>query len=232
MIGPTPDVADVTERVAAYARANRAAARPFGRRAPLAPARRRRSPRTDRVYRSRTPHRRNRWFVSFGDHAARAAACHTPANGTGSLKVLGTDGNAGWLHPPLPPITMRLAAASVALPSLTPAQDAHLASTDPAPPILQTGRRTVVAERLRDGERITLDGRLGEEFWLRAVPATDLVVQEPTPGGTPTERTEVRIALDRDNLYMGVTNYDSEPDRLMGNAKERDDFLPEDDRFM
>ena len=73
----------------------------------------------------------------------------------------------------------------------------------------------MTAERLMDGEQITLDGRLDETAWRRAVPATDFVQQDPNYGGTPTERTEVRILFDRDRLYMGVTCVDSEPDRFV-----------------
>lgn len=90
----------------------------------------------------------------------------------------------------------------------------------------------MTAERLAENEKIDLDGRFEEPFWERAVPATDFVMQDPVLGGTPTERTEVRIAYDQDNLYMGVTAYDSEPDRLLGNTMKRDEFLGADDRFM
>jgi hypothetical protein len=99
-------------------------------------------------------------------------------------------------------------------------------------PILLEGRRTMTAERLSDAEQVTLDGRLDEPFWQRALPATDFVMQDPVLGGTPTERTEVRVAYDRDNLYMGVTAHDSEPERLLGNTMKRDEFLSADDRFM
>ena len=77
-----------------------------------------------------------------------------------------------------------------------------------------------------------LDGLLDEPFWLRAVPGTDFIQQDPILGGTPTERTQVRFAFDRDNLYMGVSNFDSEPDRMLGNTMKRDEFLRADDRFM
>lgn len=56
----------------------------------------------------------------------------------------------------------------------------------------------MTAERLTDGEQIALDGRLDETAWRRAVPATDFIQQDPNYGGTPTERTEVRILFDRD----------------------------------
>jgi hypothetical protein len=90
----------------------------------------------------------------------------------------------------------------------------------------------MTAERLADAEELTLDGRLDEAFWQRVQPASDFVMQDPILGGTPTERTEVRIAYDRDNLYMGVTAHDSEPDRLLGNTMRRDETLGSDDRFM
>lgn len=106
------------------------------------------------------------------------------------------------------------------------------AGVDGGHPIFQEGRRVLVAERLREGERLELDGTLDEAFWARAIPATDFIMQDPILGGTPTERTEVRIVYDRETLYMGVTAFDSEPDRLLGNTMKRDEFLRADDRFM
>lgn len=93
-------------------------------------------------------------------------------------------------------------------------------------------RRVMTAERLLDGERLKLDGVLDEPFWVRAAPATDFIQQEPALGEKPTERTEVRIAFDSDRLYMGVLCFDSEPKKLLGNTRKRDEFLSADDRFM
>ncbi len=110
----------------------------------------------------------------------------------------------------------------------------RLADADPSAQIQDddASRRTVTAERLLDGETLVLDALLDEPFWLRAVPASDFTQQDPILGGTPTERTQVRFAFDRDNLYMGVSNFDSEPDRMLGNTMKRDEFLRADDRFM
>ena len=93
-------------------------------------------------------------------------------------------------------------------------------------------QRTVPATRMADGERILLDGRLDEPIWVRAVAAADFVQIDPDNGQPPTEPTEVRIAFDRDALYLGVTAYDSEPDRWLGYQRRRDEFLGSDDRFM
>ncbi len=105
-------------------------------------------------------------------------------------------------------------------------------TTAPVDPRLPTDRRAMTAERLREGESIQLDGQLDEPVWNRAVPATDFVQRDPIFESEPTERTEVRIVFDGESLYMGVSAYDSEPDRLLGNTMKRDEFLRGDDRFM
>ena len=128
-----------------------------------------------------------------------------------------------------------LAAAVVialGLPVRGVAQTAPDGSEEGTHAILLEGRRSTTALRLAEGDELRFDGPLDEPFWARVEPATDFIMQEPTLGGTPTERTEVRIAYDRDNLYMGVTAHDSEPDRLLGNTMKRDETLGSDDRFM
>ena len=93
-------------------------------------------------------------------------------------------------------------------------------------------RRLVQALRLPDGERITLDGRLDEAVWQRALPAKDFIQVDPQNGQPATEATEVRIAFSEDAFYMGVTAFDSEPDKWLGFQRRRDEFLQSDDRFM
>ena len=97
---------------------------------------------------------------------------------------------------------------------------------------MNSGRRVVHAVRLAENEHITIDGALDEAVWRRTVPATDFIMQDPILGGTPTERTEVHFAFNHDHLYMGVICHDSEPDKLLGNTRKRDEFLGADDRFM
>jgi hypothetical protein len=93
-------------------------------------------------------------------------------------------------------------------------------------------RPSVTAVRLNEDERITLDGRFDEPAWLRAIPATDFKQQIPQNGAPPTERTEVRFLYTREALYMGVTCFDDEPDRMLGNTMKRDEGLGADDRFI
>ena len=92
-------------------------------------------------------------------------------------------------------------------------------------------RRSFPAMRLAGEERVVLDGRLDEPFWSRAVPAGDFMQVDPDNGKPATERTEVRIAYDANALYMGVTCFDSEPDRWIAYQRRRDEFLGSDDKF-
>jgi hypothetical protein len=93
-------------------------------------------------------------------------------------------------------------------------------------------RPVLSAVRLAEGERIDIDGVLDEAAWRQAVPATEFAQIDPVNGAPATERTEVRVAFDRDRLFIGVHCFDSEPTRLLGNQMVRDGFLSADDRFM
>src|SRR5262245_16551650 len=48
---------------------------------------------------------------------------------------------------------------------------------------------------------ITLDGRLTDEAWARATPATDFVQQQPAEGRATTHASEVRFLYDDTYLY-------------------------------
>ena len=106
----------------------------------------------------------------------------------------------------------------------------------PSPAAAQGGSvsepRTMTALGLQVEELIELDGILDEPAWKRAVPAADFRQQDPDNGQPATEPTEVRIVYDKDTLYMGVTCFDSEPDKWLGFQRGRDGGLGSDDRFM
>lgn len=93
-------------------------------------------------------------------------------------------------------------------------------------------RPTIQAVRVPDAELLVIDGVLDEAVWRRAEPATNFRQRDPDNGAHATERTEVRIAYDRDRLVLGVWCYDSEPTRLLGNQMQRDQPFSADDRFM
>jgi len=78
---------------------------------------------------------------------------------------------------------------------------------------------------------IIIDGSLEESPWHTAPKIGDLVQRIPEPGVPPTERTEVTLLYDVDNLYIGVMCYDSEPERVLGSQMARDASLNADDRI-
>ncbi len=78
---------------------------------------------------------------------------------------------------------------------------------------------------------IVVDGSLDEAAWRQAPTIGDLVQRIPVAGAAPTERTEVRLLYDEDNLYIGVMCHDAEPDRVLASQMARDASLNADDRL-
>src|SRR5262245_8276100 len=92
-------------------------------------------------------------------------------------------------------------------------------------------RRTMEAVRMGADETIALDGMLDDAVWMRAIPATNFIQRDPDSGQRATESTEVRIVYNGDKLYIGVTCFDSEPDKLLANQMARDGNMGGDDEF-
>jgi len=90
-------------------------------------------------------------------------------------------------------------------------------------------RRSLKA--VETAEPPTIDGVLDEALWTRVEPATDFVQSDPLEGQPATERTEVRVAFDRDFLYIAARCLDSDPSGVIVN-EIRKDFVPrEQDAF-
>jgi hypothetical protein len=77
--------------------------------------------------------------------------------------------------------------------------------------------------------QVEIDGSLDEPFWERTEVATDLRQREPLSGEPATERTEVRIAYDRSNLYVAVSALDTDPDQIIARVLQRDRIMTVDD---
>ncbi len=95
-----------------------------------------------------------------------------------------------------------------------------------------SNRPSVRAIRLSPEDEITLNGRLDEAVWERAVPASDFRQSDPQSGEPSTEETEIRIVYSETNLYIGAELSDSDPGGLLANQMVRDGSLEADDRFM
>jgi hypothetical protein len=78
---------------------------------------------------------------------------------------------------------------------------------------------------------ISIDGSLSESAWTSAPTIGDLIQRQPDTGQPPTERTDVTLLRDDDNLYIGIHAYDAEPDRVVGTQMIRDASLNADDRI-
>jgi len=89
-------------------------------------------------------------------------------------------------------------------------------------------RPFITAQRIRSA--IKFDGYLNEHAWQLAPAATHFKQREPDNGQQATERTEIRILYDRDNLYIGVQCFDSQPDEIIANSLIRDSNLEGDDQ--
>ncbi len=78
---------------------------------------------------------------------------------------------------------------------------------------------------------IQLDGLLTETHWQEAEATSDLRQIQPREGEPATEKTEVRVLYDHDNLYVGVICYDAKPDKIVAQKLQRDSGLGDDDMF-
>jgi hypothetical protein len=70
---------------------------------------------------------------------------------------------------------------------------------------------------------IDVDGRLDEPDWLGAGPATRFTQLDPKEGEPASERTEVRVLVDEEAIYVGARLYDSSPGEIRAHLARRDD---------
>lgn len=89
-----------------------------------------------------------------------------------------------------------------------------------------TGLTTAIAPRV--SILPTLDGLLDDEIWSQAVRLTRFVQRSPVEGAPPTEATEVFIAYDSSNLYMGFYAHYSDRGLIRANRSDRDQLGQDD----
>lgn len=78
-------------------------------------------------------------------------------------------------------------------------------------------------------EPIQIDGLSNEPGWQQIEPLP-MVMYKPTYKGEPTEKTEIRVAYDKDYLYCSARCYDTNPSRIRVNSLYRD-RSSKDDKF-
>ncbi|MEQ9104808.1 MAG: DUF5916 domain-containing protein [Rhodothermales bacterium] len=76
-----------------------------------------------------------------------------------------------------------------------------------------------------------IDGVLDDPIWDLAPVADRFVQREPNDGAEPTHPSAMRIAFDEENLYFGLSFYDSEPELIRARNLERGGPNGNDDMF-
>jgi hypothetical protein len=91
--------------------------------------------------------------------------------------------------------------------------------TEPARPA--PGARPTVTALLAE-QAPTIDGRLDDAIWRTAALIDTFVQEEPIEGAPATERTEVRVAFDRETLFFGIQVHYSDVNLRRANRSDRD----------
>jgi len=83
-----------------------------------------------------------------------------------------------------------------------------------------SGSTTVRAVRVQ--VPLKIDGALDEPLYANVAPISDFIQQEPHEGEPATEKTEMWVAFDNDNIYVSFRCWETEPDRVVANEMRRD----------
>lgn len=85
------------------------------------------------------------------------------------------------------------------------------------------------AVRINREDAPIIDGDLSDPVWRRALPIEEFYQVDPVEGAAPSEPTKAYILFDERNLYIGIYNYDSEPELIRHSQMQRDFILRDDD---
>ena len=83
-----------------------------------------------------------------------------------------------------------------------------------------SGKATLRAIRLTEPLRV--DGRLDEAVYERERPMSDFIQTEPQEGAPATEKTEIWVMFDEDNLYVTFRCFETQPERRIANVMQKD----------
>ena len=83
---------------------------------------------------------------------------------------------------------------------------------------------------VRSVGEIKIDGELNEADWQAADLISDFYQQEPKEGEQASEKTEIRVLFDDNNIYFGIRAFDSEPLKINARELVRDSSFSNDDK--
>jgi len=90
------------------------------------------------------------------------------------------------------------------------------------PSVAEAGPPTLKMVRIDPSEAPTIDGDLSDPVWQRASAVSGLLQSVPATGEPATEKTELRVLYDAQNIYFYIYAYDTEPDRITLPPRARD----------
>ncbi len=129
-----------------------------------------------------------------------------------------------------------LSATLVARTSGAQAPFAYDGPPPPVPPavISRDGSGKVTVRAVPLSARLRIDGKLDEAVYETTPSMSDFIQQEPTEGLPATERTEVWLFFDRENVYVSARCWESHPERMVATEMRRDNnaVFSANDNFM
>ncbi|OJJ23082.1 hydrolase [marine bacterium AO1-C] len=94
--------------------------------------------------------------------------------------------------------------------------------------IAQSGNRVVkkvyTTHQIQSDQAPVIDGKLDEKVWGKGVWASGFVQREPEENAAPSMPTAFKIMYDSKYLYVGIKNYDQEPQKINHWISRRDGF--------
>jgi hypothetical protein len=83
-----------------------------------------------------------------------------------------------------------------------------------------TSFKKIIAERI--AEPIKIDAVLSEASWMNAQATNGLTTNQPTFGAIPSQPTDIKMLYDDGAVYVSAMLYDSAPDSIPAELRERD----------
>jgi hypothetical protein len=75
---------------------------------------------------------------------------------------------------------------------------------------------------------VQIDGKLDEPAWQAAKPISDFRQYDPQEGQPASERTEARVLIDDDAVYVGMRLFDRDPKQIQSQLARRDEAIEGD----
>jgi len=97
------------------------------------------------------------------------------------------------------------------------------------PEILHSQDQKPVVNVFQISGKILLDGILDEEEWSQASAIDSLQMVEPSTGIKASLKTSVKILMDRNNIYLGISCFHDDPGNIVAWSKARDSDLDGED---